>query len=95
MTKRVGSGSESGSGAISQRQGSADLDPDPHQNVMDPQHWFVRYSTFSQSHSLLFLREKNIEMAIFSEFEQPTLTALHHFKLHGARIMKTPAWSTM
>ncbi len=29
-----------GSGSISQRHGSADLDPDPdpHQNVMDPQH---------------------------------------------------------
>jgi hypothetical protein len=27
-----------GSGSISQRHGSAD--PDPHQNVMDPQHWF-------------------------------------------------------
>ncbi len=26
-----------GSGSISQRHGSAD--PDPHQNVMDPQHW--------------------------------------------------------
>jgi hypothetical protein len=26
------------SGSISQRHGSADLDPDPHQNVMDPQH---------------------------------------------------------
>ncbi len=32
------SGSESGSGSISQRHGSADLDPDPHKNVMDPQH---------------------------------------------------------
>ncbi len=29
-----------GSGSISQRHGSADTDPDPHQNVMDPQHWF-------------------------------------------------------
>ncbi len=28
-----------GSGSISQRHGSADPDPDPHQNVMDPQHW--------------------------------------------------------
>ncbi len=27
-----------GSGSISKRHGSAD--PDPHQNVMDPQHWF-------------------------------------------------------
>jgi len=28
-----------GSGAISQRHGSADPDPDPPQNVTDPQHW--------------------------------------------------------
>jgi hypothetical protein len=34
--KREGSGSASGSESISQRHGSAD--PDPHQNVMDPQH---------------------------------------------------------
>jgi hypothetical protein len=34
MTKIAGSGSEPGSGSISQRHGSAD--PDPHQNVMDP-----------------------------------------------------------
>ena len=34
MTKIAGSGNESGS--ISQRHGSAD--PDPYQNVMDPQH---------------------------------------------------------
>jgi hypothetical protein len=37
MTKIAGSGSESRS--ISQRHGSAD--PDPHQNVMDPEHWPV------------------------------------------------------
>jgi hypothetical protein len=28
-----------GSGSISPRHGSADPDPDPPQNVMDPQHW--------------------------------------------------------
>jgi hypothetical protein len=35
-----GSASESGSGSISQRHGSADLDPHPdlHQSVMDPEH---------------------------------------------------------
>jgi hypothetical protein len=27
-----------GSGSISQRHGSADPDPDPHQNVMDLEH---------------------------------------------------------
>jgi hypothetical protein len=35
MMKIAGSGSASGSEFISQRHGSAD--PDPHQNVMDPQ----------------------------------------------------------
>jgi hypothetical protein len=30
-----------GSGSISQRHGSADPDPSHHQNVMDPQHWFL------------------------------------------------------
>ncbi len=30
-----------GSGSISQRHGSAD--PDPHQNVMDPQHWLLQF----------------------------------------------------
>jgi hypothetical protein len=35
MTKIAGTGS----GSISQRHGSADPDPDPPQNVMDPQHW--------------------------------------------------------
>jgi hypothetical protein len=29
----------SGPGSISPRHGSADPDPDPRQNVMDPQHW--------------------------------------------------------
>ncbi len=37
MTKIAGSGSESGS--IRQRHGSEDTDPDPYQNVLDPQHW--------------------------------------------------------
>jgi hypothetical protein len=37
--KIAGLGSTSESGSISQRHGSAD--PDPHQNVMDPEHcWF-------------------------------------------------------
>ncbi len=39
MTKIAGSAPESGS--ISQRHGSADTDPDPHQKVMHPEHWFL------------------------------------------------------
>ncbi len=37
MKKIAGSGSTSGS--ISQKHGSTDPDPKPHQNVMDPKHW--------------------------------------------------------
>ncbi len=37
LKKGDGSGVGSGSGSISQRCGSGD--PDPHQNVTDPQHW--------------------------------------------------------
>jgi hypothetical protein len=33
---------DTGSGSISQRQGFADPDPDPPQNVMDPQHCWIR-----------------------------------------------------
>ncbi len=39
--EKAGSGSVSEFGSISQRHGSAD--PDPHQNVMDPQHWFIEW----------------------------------------------------
>jgi hypothetical protein len=37
-----------GSGSISQRHGSADPDPDPPKNVMDPQHWYAPYHTYRQ-----------------------------------------------
>ncbi len=43
IMKIEGSLSGSESGSISQRHGSADADPDPHQNVMDPQHWLLEY----------------------------------------------------
>jgi hypothetical protein len=41
MANIAGSGSESGS----IRHGSEDPDPDPPQNVMDPQHWYKRIGT--------------------------------------------------
>ncbi len=37
----------SGSGSFSQRHGSADPNPDPPQNVMDPQHCFKQWNYFS------------------------------------------------
>jgi hypothetical protein len=46
MKKVVGSGvgAGSGSGSISQRYRSGDPNPDPHQNVTDPQHWLLIWS---------------------------------------------------
>ncbi len=38
-----------GSRSTLQRHGSADPDPDPHQNVMDPQHWFKVVSVENDS----------------------------------------------
>jgi hypothetical protein len=43
-----------GSGSISQRHGSADPDPDPHQNVMDPQHWLICYEIQAKNDVLIF-----------------------------------------
>jgi hypothetical protein len=43
-------GFRSESGSISQRHRSADPDPDPHQNVMDPQHWLL----FATPHEVPF-----------------------------------------
>jgi hypothetical protein len=43
-------GSGSASGSISQRNGSAD--PDPHQNVMGPQHWFFGIINYSKDASI-------------------------------------------
>jgi hypothetical protein len=40
--------SGSASGSISQRHGSADPDPDPHQNVMDLQHWKLATNKLEQ-----------------------------------------------
>jgi hypothetical protein len=48
MTKIAGSGS--GSKPISHINGSAD--PDPHQNVMDPQHYFLTFNLRRQSYIL-------------------------------------------
>jgi hypothetical protein len=59
MTKIAGSGfeSESGSGSVSQRHGSADPDSDldPHQNVMGSQQW---YKAFGVTICTLFTKAK-------------------------------------
>jgi hypothetical protein len=55
--KIAGSGSESasGSGSISQRHGSAD--PDPPQNVMDPQHCGIGFFRISDPGSQIHIFE--------------------------------------
>jgi hypothetical protein len=52
MTKIAGPGSASRSGSICQRHGSADQDPDPPQNVMDPQHRFKNSRKKATGHHL-------------------------------------------
>ena len=49
-------------GPISQRHGSADLGPDPHQNVTDLQHWFVVKIIWRQN---TVIWSKNIWLYIF------------------------------
>ncbi len=51
MTKIAGSGS----GSISQRHGSADPDPHPPQNIMDPQHCFYSFYSLQCQLRLLHL----------------------------------------
>jgi hypothetical protein len=60
MTKIAGFGYRSRSGSTIQRHGSPD--PDPHQNVMDPQHWFAQ--------SWLNLRNKHRDNPIIEVFVQ-------------------------
>jgi hypothetical protein len=53
MPKIAGSGSASGSGSISHRHGSAD--PNPHQNVMDPEHWLKRTASLKRNSHVGYL----------------------------------------
>jgi hypothetical protein len=69
-----------GSGSISQRHGSAD--PDPHQNVMDPQHWFWETPPFPRiGADNLFLK------GIVRPFEFEGAN-----KAHSIRYNKLEAW---
>ncbi len=62
---------ESGSGFISQRHGSAD--PDPLQNVMDPEHWrqpIGFYSNRDLRRLDLFLHEAEQNFEVFSNIQE-------------------------
>jgi len=58
-----------GSRSTLQRHGSADPDPDPHQNVMDPQHWFKVVSVENDS-------KPSPIRALFSRWSPPQTTKL-------------------
>ncbi len=60
MTKLAGSGS------INQMHGSADPDPDPHQNVMDPEHW-LQYKT-GDFLSIVLLPANNAQSSLRKKF---------------------------
>jgi hypothetical protein len=64
-------GSASGSGSISQRHGSAD--PDPHQNVMDPQHWSYFYISDSRYQYSIFQFATYAVGAYFLSRQQPRI----------------------
>jgi hypothetical protein len=78
MCRKTGSGIASGSesGSISQRHGSAD--PDPHKNVMDPQHWCSanKYSVnmlkpkreYQGSGSAIVLQQNTVRILAFFYF---------------------------
>jgi hypothetical protein len=57
---RVGCRVKSGSGSISQRYGSED--PDPHQNVTDPQHCLKHSSQFPLLSVVIFFSFLNLWM---------------------------------
>ncbi len=61
-----------GSGSISQRHEFADPDPDPHQNVMDPEHWlevqiFVNFKTYGSGSVLPMLPDPGIQKVQINE----------------------------
>ncbi len=64
---------ESGSGSISQRHGSAD--PDPLQNVMDPEHWrqpigFYANRDLNKQEVDSFLHEAEQNFEVFSNIQE-------------------------
>jgi hypothetical protein len=66
LTKIAGSGSESGS--ISQRHGYADLDP--HQNVLDPEHWSkIRFLTREKSSETMGFRVQDLQRVTCEKLE--------------------------
>ncbi len=72
LKKGVRSGVGSGSGSISQRYGSGD--PDPHQNVPDPQHWL----------KILKIRntDRNADLDVFPKGLDAVYKVLNHLLVH-------------
>jgi hypothetical protein len=72
-----------GSGSISQRHGSPD--PDPHQNVMDPQHWYKLSKKFAKKEvCCMFLANRLCFLPVQGWF---TVTVpIRLFKFMGGRL---------
>jgi hypothetical protein len=64
-----------GSGSISQRHGSANPDPDPHQNVVDPQHCYQ--ASLASQDDLVAARRADLERELRSD-----LRFRFRFQLH-------------
>jgi hypothetical protein len=61
-----------GSGSVSQRHGSADPDPDPPQNDMDPQHW-LRIRNFTPGSRIHGQKDSRIRIKEFKYFKPKKL----------------------
>jgi hypothetical protein len=67
-------GSRSESGFISQRRGSTD--PDPHQNVMDPQHCFLLFPKYCGKffYTFLYIKFRHVIQVFRSDADLTPLT---------------------
>ncbi len=98
MTKIAGSGSKSGS--ISQIHGSADPDQNPHQDVMDPQHWlpwskftdwWIKYHNNRHRQSYNIMEAKSTEIIENPRTRKGTWR-LTETAVRGCRVPSTAAW---
>ncbi len=72
------------SGSISQSHGSADPDPNPHQNVMDPEHWLAGASTYHSKFACNFkilsvqISKRCFHLMPYTFREDPTISSVSY-----------------